>query len=81
MTQMLDNAPRQDPRILVARVVGILLSLGGIGVLVLALILANSAGAYPSIQQQLGYFLIALAGFLVSAAGTDIRNSACRVSR
>ncbi len=56
-----------------ATVAGIAVSILGIGLIVVALMLSNAAGVTMSADHTLGYLFIAVAGFLISAAGTDLR--------
>jgi cytochrome c biogenesis protein CcdA len=82
MTQILETPPREDQRrsarIIAAVVAGILTSIVGVGVMALALGLYTAAGTDPTWNQAAGYLFIALAGFLVSTAGTDLRVNAWR---
>lgn len=80
MTRMPETTPNRKQAVTATKAVGIVTSLAGIAVLVVALILVNSIGDYPRWQEEVGYFLIAVAGFLVSAAGTDLRHNAARHS-
>lgn len=81
MTQMIDTPPRDakprtNARAIAAVVAGILLSIVGIGVMVVALVLCIAAGSDPGWHQEAAYLLYAVAGFLVSAAGADFRTNA-----
>ena len=81
MTRMIDTPPRDTDRrsaVLVVVIAGILGSVVGIGVILLAFVLSLAAGSDPRSEQAAGYLLIATAGFLVSAAGTDLRRIALR---
>lgn len=83
MTRMTDTPPHQaDKRknagVIAAVAAGILGSVAGIGVMILAFILCLVAGADTGGNQATGYLLIAIAGFLVSAAGTDLRRNVRR---
>lgn len=81
MTRMPETAPTQRQAVRATQLAGFLISIAGIAVIVFALVLANTVGASPRWQQETGYFLIALAGFLVSAGGTELRHNAKRLSR
>ncbi|TAL41301.1 MAG: hypothetical protein EPN91_11005 [Salinibacterium sp.] len=86
MTQIIDTPPspvdqRRNTTLIAVIIGGVLASLAGIGVMVYALALYTSAGTNLSSNQSTGCLLIAVAGFLVSAAGTDLRHNAHRHRR
>jgi len=86
MTQIIDTPPnpvdqRRNATLIALIIGGILASLAGIGVMVYALSLYTGAGELASSNQTMGCLLIAVAGFLVSAAGTDLRHNAHRHRR
>jgi uncharacterized membrane protein YfcA len=81
MTQMIDTPPseprqRRNAGAIAAVVAGILGSVAGIGAMILVFVLCIVTGVDTGGNQATGYLLIAIAGFLVSAAGTDLRRSA-----
>ena len=79
MTRKMDTPPGKAARRwgAIARVVaGILGSIAGIAVVVFAFVLYLGEGSTPRWNQEAGYLFIAIAGFLVSAAGTDLRRNA-----
>lgn len=78
---MLPHPTPNRRHVLATQVAGLLISVVGIAVIVFALVNVSAVGIYPQWNEEAGYLLIAIAGFLVSAAGTDLRHNARRASR
>jgi zinc transporter ZupT len=70
------SRPRLNGKALATVIFGILGSVAGVGVIVVAFVLCLAAGPHPAWTKETGYLLIAVAGFMVTAGSADLRTAA-----